>query len=92
MAVRVKLWSKDGDEVLNFSDVEEFDAATGRAIVRDEDAADFLSLISDDTYGKPPLITRNEKTNEPEALARPGMTVLYVNSGAILAMLVERTS
>lgn len=59
------------------SDVLEFPASS----------YDYLSLINDETYGIPPLVT---KTGENPPVAGVGDTVLYVNPGAILAMLVEK--
>lgn len=49
---------------------------------------DFLSLINNDTYGKPPLITAD--IGSDTATARPGSTVLYLNPATIAAVEVEK--
>lgn len=49
---------------------------------------DFLSLINNDTYGKPPLITA--EAGSERAMARDGATVLYLNPATIAAVEVEK--
>lgn len=44
-------------------------------------AVDFLSLVNHDTFGKPPIISDE---------GRDGVTVLYVNTQNIVAVLAER--
>jgi hypothetical protein len=52
---------------------------------------DYLSLINEGTYGIPPLVTKTEQRGEEKPpVAGAGDTVLYVNPGAILAMLVSK--
>lgn len=48
---------------------------------------DFLSIINNDTYGKPPIITG--EAGQP-ATARPGQRVLYINPATIAAVEVEK--
>lgn len=61
--------------------------ATGLNPVEAE--GDYLSLINEDTYGKPPLLTANEGR---DPIVRPGQTVIYINPTNIAAVQVERTS
>jgi hypothetical protein len=42
------------------------------------DGVDFLSLISDETYGPPALVAPKEGGRQP--VARPGDKVLYINT------------
>lgn len=51
-------------------------------------AVDYLSLINNETYGKPPLITADP--GRDAAMARPGQRVLYINPATIAAVEVEK--
>lgn len=51
---------------------------------------DYISLVNDGTYGIPPLITKADGQNSAPVCG-VHESVLYVNAGQIVAMLVERT-
>lgn len=54
---------------------------------------DYLSFVNEGTHGIPPLVTktRDKSTGEDKPpVAGPGERVLYVNPGAMLAMLAEK--
>ena len=56
------------------------------------DEYDYLSFVNEGTYGIPPLITKTEGRNgeEKPPVAGEGESVLYVNPGGILAILVQK--
>lgn len=56
------------------------------------DGIDYVSLVSGDTYGPPPLIapTKGPKGERNSPLARPGQTVLYINTRFVPMWEIER--
>jgi hypothetical protein len=80
MAVKVKLWPAEeaGAELSTGGD-------SGGAL---EFEVDYLSLINDGTFGKPPLLTKGEGQSRPVADA--GETVLYVNPANVVALEATR--
>jgi hypothetical protein len=51
---------------------------------------DFVSLVNHDTYGPPALVAPNPR--EPRPTARPGQTVLYINTSVVAAFKIYRPS
>lgn len=49
---------------------------------------DFVSLVSDDTYGPPALVAPNKE--HPRPLARAGQRVLYINTRHVPMFEIER--
>jgi hypothetical protein len=64
--------------------------STGQSF--DFEDVDFISLVSNNTYGKPPIIAPGtEDFTSAEALDRD-VTVLYVNPANIAAVKVTKTA
>jgi len=79
MPLDVTIWPKGGGEPLVFdNDVADADYV----------AIDYLSFVTDNTYGKPPVITADK--NEAEATARKGDDVLFVNPANVSALVVHK--
>lgn len=55
----------------------------------DDDGVDYVSLVSDGTYGKPALIAPGKPG---DARAAVGERVLYINTNIVPAFMIERVS
>lgn len=77
MPLKVKVWPADdaGAEL----------SSTGEGCLEFE--VDYLSLINDETFGKPPLLTGAEGG---PAIAGVGDKVLYINPTNVVAIEAER--
>jgi hypothetical protein len=56
-------------------------------VVGEEYEVDYISLINEETYGLPPLLTAKDGL---PTVAQPGDGVLYINPDAITAVYTER--
>lgn len=53
------------------------------------DGVDFVSLINPGTHGPPALVAPNAKSGAPPT-ARPGSTVLFINTALVPVFEIER--
>lgn len=78
----VALYNLDGDVIETFYDA-------------DDDAVDYVSLVSPETYGPPALVAPSHNSGRaPTAIRRSGVgeCVLYINTSLVPFWTIERTS